>query len=114
MLFSSTSVAIKIVEFLLDKTLWKYFDKQKSKHSVENSNGADGAAVQVLVLADLVLKDGSRSLGAFFSFISIKEYVLYFCIHLALGNSASLLFTINETSDETFQLLFLYVLTMRF
>ena len=90
MFFSSTSVAIKIVEFLLDKTLWKYFDKEKSKHSVESSNGAGGVGVQVLVLSDLVLKDGSRSLGAF-SFISINEYVLYFCIHLPLGNSASVL-----------------------
>ena len=50
--FSSASAAVKIIEFLLDKTIWKYFDKEGSSKSIESSSGGG----QVLLLKDLVLK----------------------------------------------------------
>ena len=70
-LLSSSSTAIKIIEFLLDKTLWKYFDKANAKHSVESDGNGSS---KILLFSNVNLKD-DISLGTF-RYVSIKEYVL--------------------------------------
>ena len=66
-LLSSSSAAIKILEFLLEKTLWKYFDKNNSKHQIETiANGQ-----KILLISNLHLKRNADF--GMFKFIFIEE-----------------------------------------